>query len=96
MFEVVSASTGNSVTFQSRVPRYLSGDFSPGGTMDISFKDQELVTSFAKTLGVPMFLASVSQQVYQMARAAGLGKKDGAAAVTVYERMAGVKLGPRE
>ena len=96
MFEVVSASTGNSVTFQSRVPRYLSGDFSPGGTMDISFKDQELVTSFAKALGVPMFLAGVSQQVYQMARAAGLGKKDGAAAVTVYERMAGVKLGPRE
>jgi 3-hydroxyisobutyrate dehydrogenase len=96
MFEVVSASTGNSVTFQSRVPRYLSGDFSPGGTMDISFKDQELVTSFAKALGVPMFLANVSQQVYQMARAAGLGKKDGAAAVTVYERMAGVKLGPRE
>jgi len=96
MFEVVSASTGNSVTFQSRVPRYLSGDFSPGGTMDISYKDQDLVTTFAKALGVPMFMANVSQLVYQMARAAGLGKKDGAAAVTLYERMAGVKLGPRE
>lgn len=96
MFDVVSASTGNSATFQSRVPRYLSGDFSPGGTMDISFKDQELVTAFAKALGVPIFLANVSEQVFQMARAAGLGKEDGAAAVKIYERMAGVQLGPRE
>ena len=96
MFDVISASTGNSVTFQSRVPRHLSGDFSPGGTMDISFKDQELVTAFAKALGVPMFMANVSQQVYQMARAAGLNKEDGAATVKVYERMTGVKLGPRD
>jgi 3-hydroxyisobutyrate dehydrogenase len=96
MFDVISASTGNSVTFQSRVPRHLSGDFSPGGTMDISFKDQELVTAFAKALGVPMFMANVSQQVYQMARAAGLNKEDGAATVKVYERMTGVQLGPRK
>jgi 3-hydroxyisobutyrate dehydrogenase-like beta-hydroxyacid dehydrogenase len=96
MFDVISASTGNSVTFQSRVPRYLSGDFSPGGTMEISYKDQDLVTTFAKALGVPMFLANVTQQVYQMARAAGFNKEDGAATVKLYERMTGVKLGPRE
>ena len=53
------------------------GDFSPGGTIDISYKDQELETAFAKALGVPMFMAAASQQVYQMARAAGLNKKDG-------------------
>lgn len=96
MFDVISASTGNSVTFQSRVPRYLSGDFSPGGTMEISYKDQDLVTTFAKALGVPMFLANVTQQVYQMARAAGFNKEDGAATVKLYERMTGVRLGPRK
>jgi 3-hydroxyisobutyrate dehydrogenase-like beta-hydroxyacid dehydrogenase len=96
MFAVISASTGNSVTFQSRVPRHLSGDFSPGGTMEISYKDQDLVTSFAKALGVPMFLANVTQQVYQMARAAGFNKEDGAATVKLYERMTGVQLGPRK
>ena len=50
----------------------LAGDFKPGGTVDISYKDQELETAFAKSLGMPLFLANVSQQVYQMARAAGL------------------------
>jgi hypothetical protein len=38
----------------------------------------------------------VSQQVYQMARAQGFSKEDGASIVKVYERMAGVTLGPRD
>ena len=38
-------------------------------------------------------LANVSQQVYQMARAAGLGKQDGTAIIQVLERLAGVKVG---
>lgn len=96
MIDVISVSTGNSASFQAVAPRYLSGDFSPGGTIDISYKDQDLETSFGKALGVPMFMANVSQQVYQMARAAGLNKQDGSALITLYEEMAGVKLGPRE
>ena len=63
--------------------------------MDISFKDQELETQFAKQIGVPLFLANVSQQVYQMARAAGLNKEDGSAIVKVLERLAGVTVGGR-
>jgi len=96
MMDVISVSTGNSATFAAAAPRFLSGDFSPGGTIDISYKDQDLETSFGKALGVPMFMANVSQQVYQMGRAAGLNKQDGSALVTLYEEMAGVKLGPRK
>ena len=70
----------------------LARDFAPAGTVDISFKDQELETAFAKQLGAPLLLANVSQQVYQMARAAGLGKQDGTAIIQVLERLAGVKV----
>jgi 3-hydroxyisobutyrate dehydrogenase len=93
IYEVVSASTGNSVQFQNRVPRILARNFKPGGTLDISFKDLELETTLAKRLGVPLFLANVSQQVYQMGRAAGLSKEDGSSLVKLYERLAGVKVG---
>jgi len=93
IYDVVRVSTGTSQAFESRVPKMLRRDFSPGGTIDISFKDQELETAFAKQLGVPVFLANVSQQVYQMARAAGLNKEDGSALVKLYERLAGVQLG---
>jgi len=45
---------------------------------------------------VPLLLANVSQQVYQMARAAGLGKQDGTAIIQVLERLAGVQVGGEE
>jgi len=93
IYDVVRASTGNSFAFEMRVPRILRRDFAPGGTVDISFKDQELETTFAKQLGVPVLLANVTQQVYQMARAAGFNKEDGSAVVKVLERWAGVTVG---
>ena len=96
MYDVITVSTGNSDSFRAAVPRYLSGDFSPGGTIDISYKDQELETAFAKALGVPMFMAAASQQVYQMARAAGYNKNDGSVLIKLYEDMIGIQLGPRQ
>jgi 3-hydroxyisobutyrate dehydrogenase-like beta-hydroxyacid dehydrogenase len=92
IYDVVRVSTGTSFAFETRVPRILERNFAPGGTVDISFKDQELETQFAKQLGVPVLLANVSQQVYQMARAAGLNKEDGSAVVKVLERLAGVTV----
>lgn len=92
IFEVVSVSTGNSVQFQNRVPRMLARNFAPGGTIDISYKDQELETGFAKALGMPLLMANLSQQVYQMGRAQGLNKEDGSAIIKVFERMAGVTI----
>jgi 3-hydroxyisobutyrate dehydrogenase-like beta-hydroxyacid dehydrogenase len=57
-------------------------------------KTRNLRPNSPKSLEVPPLLANVSQKVYQMARAAGLAKEDGAAIVKLYERMAGVDLGP--
>ncbi|TDH60089.1 NAD(P)-dependent oxidoreductase [Dankookia rubra] len=93
--KVIGVSTGRSNAFERSVPRMIARDFSPSGTTDISFKDQELETAFAKALGVPLLLANVTQQVYQMARAAGYGKEDGSAIVKVLERLAGVTVGDR-
>src|SRR5216683_2313551 len=50
IYEVVRVSTGASAAWELRVPRILKGDFAPGGTIDISYKDQELETAFAKRL----------------------------------------------
>jgi 2-hydroxymethylglutarate dehydrogenase len=88
-------STGTSFAFESAVPRILARDFTPGGAVDVYYKDQELETAFAKALGVPLLLANVTQQVYQMARAAGLNKEDGSAIIKVLERLAGVEVRAR-
>ena len=93
IYDVVRVSTGTSHAFETGVPRILRRDFSPGGTIDITYKDQELQTAFAKQLGVPLFLANVTQQLYQTARAAGLNKEDGLAVIKILERLAGVTVG---
>jgi 3-hydroxyisobutyrate dehydrogenase len=93
IYDVVRVSTGTSHAFETGVPRILARDFSPGGTIDITYKDQELQTAFAKQLGVPLLLANVTQQLYQMARAAGLNKEDGLAVIKVLEKLAGVHVG---
>jgi 3-hydroxyisobutyrate dehydrogenase-like beta-hydroxyacid dehydrogenase len=41
---------------------------------------------------VPLLLANVSQQVYQMARAQGLNKEDGSAIIKLFEKLAGVTV----
>jgi 3-hydroxyisobutyrate dehydrogenase-like beta-hydroxyacid dehydrogenase len=96
IYDVIRVSTGSSVQFENRVPRMLKRDFTPGGTIDISYKDQELETAFAKRLGVPLLLANVSQQVYQMARAQGLNKEDGSAIIKVFEKLVGVSVSSGE
>jgi len=95
IYDVVRVSTGTSFAFETGVPKILARDFSPGGTVDITYKDQELETAYAKQLGVPLLLANVTQQLYQMARAAGLNKEDGLAVVKVLERLAGVEVKAR-
>jgi 3-hydroxyisobutyrate dehydrogenase-like beta-hydroxyacid dehydrogenase len=96
IYDVIRVSTGTSHAFETGVPKILARDFRPGGTVDITYKDQELETAFAKQLGVPLLLANVTQQLYQMARAAGLNKEDGLAVVKVLERLAGVHVGAPE
>lgn len=91
LIDTVSKSTGNSVIFQHAAPRLLSRDFS-GIRMDITIKDLETETQIGKSLGVPLFMANVAQQVYMMAKAAGYGDEDPAAIVKVYEQLTGISL----
>jgi 3-hydroxyisobutyrate dehydrogenase-like beta-hydroxyacid dehydrogenase len=94
MVEVISNTTGNSVAFRYSAPRILAREFE-GIRMDITYKDIELQTSLAKSLKMPMFMANTAQQVYQMARAAGLGSEDGVAVVKIYEQFTGVPVCPQ-
>ena len=91
MVDVIGKSTGNSVAFQHTAPKLLSRDFK-GIRMDITYKDLELETQVAKSLQVPMFMANIAQQVYQMGRASGFGSEDTNAIVKVYEQLTGVSL----
>ncbi|MSP04857.1 MAG: NAD(P)-dependent oxidoreductase [Acetobacteraceae bacterium] len=88
VLDIIRTSSGNSWAFERVMPRIVSRDFSPANTIDINHKDQALGCDFARQLGVPVPVAAFTEQVYQMARAAGLNKQDGASVVQVFEQMA--------
>jgi len=75
IYDVVRVSTGTSYAFETGVPKILARDFAPGGTVDITYKDQELETAFAKQLGVPLLLAQSHAAALPMARAAASTRK---------------------
>jgi 3-hydroxyisobutyrate dehydrogenase-like beta-hydroxyacid dehydrogenase len=84
IYEVVRVSTGASAAWELRVPRILKGDFAPGG-------DRHLVQGpgardrLRQAPGRAAAAANLTQQVYQMARAQGLNKQDGAAIVKILQ-----------
>lgn len=90
--DVIGRSTGDSVAFQYRAQRIIDRNFE-GVRMDISCKDLELETALGRALHVPLFLASVTTQIYEMGRAAGLGGRDATALVTIYEDLTGQRVG---
>lgn len=95
MVEIIGKTTGNSVGFQYAAPKILARQFE-GIRMDITYKDVELQASFAKSLGMPMFMAQAALQVYQMGKAVGLGGKDAVACVQLYEQWTGVPVVPHQ
>ena len=92
VYDVISRSTGASPAFEYRAKRMIERNFD-GVRLDISCKDLELETSLGSSLHVPLFLANICKQVYEMGRAAGLGSQDATAIVTIYEQLTGVHVG---
>jgi 3-hydroxyisobutyrate dehydrogenase-like beta-hydroxyacid dehydrogenase len=84
MVETILDSKGNSAAFQRLAPRILARDFD-GIPMQVTCEDVALQAEMADSLHVPVFMASAALQVYKMGVAMGLGDKDSAAIVQVYE-----------
>jgi 2-hydroxymethylglutarate dehydrogenase len=93
MLEVIGMSSGRSYAFEAKVPNFiLKGNFEPGFAIDLQYKDLEMATQTAKAMGVPLLLTNVAQQIYETAKASGLGRKDISAVTTVLEKLVGVEV----
>lgn len=91
MVQMIEGATGDSMAFKYMAPKWLARDFD-GIRLDITYKDVQNQIDLGRSLGVPMFMASLGHQIYQMARTAGHGNEDGIAIVKIYEQLTGVKL----
>lgn len=72
-------------------PRVKAGDFEPGFSIDLQYKDLRLADDLARALKVPMPLNAAAMQMYQMLRADGRGSKDVCEMANLVAEMAGQK-----
>lgn len=93
VYDIVTTSFGNSVVFEHRVPAVLDRSFTSGGALNILVKDARLVLESAQATATPMFATAAAAQVFEMARAMGLGAEDDVAVVKAFERILGQELG---
>ncbi len=93
LYEVVSTGTGRSYAVEHKIPNQIAkGNFEPGFSVRIAAKDLSLITALGRAQGVPLYLTSAVERLYQLAKEKGMSEKDHVAIVTVLEEIAGVKV----
>ena len=93
MFEIITNSSGSSYALQAKYPRFIAqGNFEPGFMVDLQYKDLQLAVDTAKDLGLPLVMGNMAQQIYEMAKAEGLGQKDISSVINLYEKWSGVEV----
>lgn len=92
VYEVITASAGNSWMFENRVPHVLDGDYAPKSAVDIFVKDLGIVLETGKRDGFPLPLSAAAHQQFLAAKALGLGREDDSAVIKVFAALAGLDL----
>ncbi len=92
VFEVITASAGNSWMFENRIPHVLAGDYRPASAVDIFTKDLGIVADMGRTERFPTPLAANALQMFLMTSAAGMGRDDDASVARLIAQMTGLDL----
>jgi 3-hydroxyisobutyrate dehydrogenase len=92
VYEVITASAGNSWMFENRMPHVIAGDYKPRSAVEIFVKDLGIVQDMARNARFPAPLASTALQMFLMASASGMGRDDDASVARLYARIGGAQL----
>ena len=92
VYDVITASAGNSWMFENRVPHILEGDYSPRSAVDIFTKDLGIVSDIGREMKFPTPIASMALQMFVMTAAAGMGRDDDASVARMIAGLAGLAL----
>ena len=92
-FEVIQGSSGDSYVLRKKLPgSVFAGNFEPGFTLDLAYKDVDLGTEMAREANVPMLYATILQQKLLEAKSRGWGLRDWTTIAGPLEETLGVKL----
>jgi 3-hydroxyisobutyrate dehydrogenase len=92
VYEVITASAGNSWMFENRIPHVLDGDYAPRSAVDIFVKDLGIIQDMARSAKFPVPVSAAALQMFLMTSAAGMGRDDDASVARLYAQVTGTKL----
>ncbi|MGV8830783.1 MAG: L-threonate dehydrogenase [Devosia sp.] len=94
VYEVITASAGNSWMFENRVPHILDGDYSPKSAVNIFTKDLGIVSDIGRSETFPLPIAASALQLFLMTAAAGMGRDDDSSPARMIAQITGIDLPP--
>jgi L-threonate 2-dehydrogenase len=92
VYEVITASAGNSWMFENRMPHVLDGDYTPRSAVEIFVKDLGIIQDMARTARFPVPVSAAALQMFLMTSAAGMGRDDDASVARMYAQVTGTTL----
>ncbi|MFQ6112411.1 MAG: NAD(P)-dependent oxidoreductase, partial [Nitrospinota bacterium] len=91
MVEVLRPGAAGSKMLDVRGPLMARGDFETQMKIEMFLKDFRLILGNGQSLGAPLPMVSLAQQVATAASSMGYGTKDLASVIKVFEEMADIK-----
>jgi len=92
VYDVITASAGNSWMFENRMPHVLEGDYTPRSAVDIFVKDLGIIQDMARSARFPVPVAAAALQMFLAASGAGMGRDDDASVARLYALISGTTL----
>lgn len=92
LHDIISNSLGDSAVWRMFGPRMIDRDFEPRGAVNTMTKDSRSIVQTAVELGTPILISSIPYQIFRLAESRGLGEKDIASIITIFEEYAGLKV----
>mgnify|MGYP005839514465 CR=1 FL=1 len=93
MYNVLSTGFAGSTILTRHVTNFiLKGDFEPGFTINLLSKDVWLGLTLGRDQNVPLDMLATASQILERAKAHGLGNKDMAAVILLWEKLLGVEV----
>jgi 3-hydroxyisobutyrate dehydrogenase len=92
VYEVITASAGNSWMFENRMPHVLDADYAARSAVDIFVKDLGIIQDMARAQKYPVPVAAAALQMFLMASAMGMGRDDDASVARVYALTGAARL----
>lgn len=93
LHEAIKGGWAGSRVMEETIPRLLTRNFVPGGTVDIMTKDVGYALNMAHTANVPVPVTALAHELFRMAKAQGNGPKAQPILITLWEQWTGITVG---